>query len=261
MTLVKADKPTRKAFSERMAEYGQVDKEFVVFEADIGGSTFSYLFGEKYPERYFNMGIAEQNEVASAAGMASGGRTVVVCSYGVFLSMRALEMIRSFICYPGLNVKFLASHGGLTAAIDGVTHQATEDIGIMTTLPGMKVFCPCDSYSARKIFDAAITTPGPVFNRLMRDPLFDVYSGTEEFVSGGSNVLKKGTDITLVSYGDIIFQALEAAEILGKEGISAEVIDMYSIKPFDKKGLLESVKKNRCPGSCREPPEEKRARL
>ena len=243
MNLIKAEKPTRKAFSERMAEYGKIDKDFVVFEADIGGSTFSYLFGKEYPQRYFNMGIAEQNEASAAAGMAAGGRTVVVCSYGVFLSMRALEMIRSFICYPKLNVKFLASHGGLTAAIDGVTHQATEDIGIMTTLPGMKVFCPCDTYSAGKIFDAAMNTPGPVFNRLMRDPLFDIYTGNEKFTSGGSNVLKKGTDITIVSYGDIIFQALEAAEELEKNGISAEVIDIRSIIPLDKQAILTSVKK------------------
>ena len=178
MNISKASKPTRKVFAERMKEYGKVDKEFVVFEADIGYSTYSHFFGDSFPERYFNMGIAEQNESSAAAGMAADGRTVVVCTYGVFITMRALEMIRSFICYPNLNVKFLSSHGGLTAAIDGVTHQATEDVAIMSTLPNMKVFCPADSHAARNIFDLAMTTPGPVFNRLMRDPLFDVYTGS-----------------------------------------------------------------------------------
>ncbi|MBN2049242.1 MAG: 1-deoxy-D-xylulose-5-phosphate synthase [Spirochaetales bacterium] len=243
MQLEKAKKPTRRAFAERMKEYGSIDGDFVVFEADIGYSTYSHLFGDAFPKRYFNMGIAEQNEAASAAGMASDGRTVVVCTYGVFLSMRALEMIRSFICYPNLNVKFLASHGGLTAAIDGVTHQATEDIAILTTLPNMKVFCPADSHAARSVFDLAMGTPGPVYTRLMRDPLFEVYSGSETFKCGGSHCLREGKNITIVSYGDILFQALEAAESLAARGVEAEVLDMYSLKPFDADGVLASARK------------------
>lgn len=243
MTMIKAEVPTRRAFSDRMLEYGAIDSEFVVFEADIGYSTFSYLFGDEYPERYFNMGIAESNTMAAAAGMAADGRTVVACSYGVFVSMRAIEAIRTFICYPNLNVKFLSSHGGVTAAIDGVTHQATEDLGMVTTLPNMKVLQPADTVSSMKIFDVAINTPGPVFVRLMRDPLFDVYSQDVEFKMGGSHVLRAGTDVTLACFGDMVFQALEAAEILQEKGVSAEVIDMYSIKPFDEKTLLESIKK------------------
>lgn len=239
----KADSPTRKCFSERMLEHAKTDKNFTVFESDIGYSTYSYLFGDKYPERYFNMGIAELGTMAAAAGMAADGRNVVVSGYGVFLTMRALEVVRSFICYPHLNVKILSSHGGLTAAIDGVTHQATEDIAFMSTLPDMKVLVPCDKASARGAFDIAIKTPGPVFTRLMRDNLFDIYEDDEEFVLGGSKVLTKGTDVTIVSYGDIVFQALEAAETLKKKGIAAEVIDMYSVKPFDEKALLKSAKK------------------
>ena len=239
----KADSPTRKCYSERMIEYGTLDTEFVVFESDIGYSTYSYLFGEKYPERYFNMGIAELGTMAAGAGMAVDGRTVIVSGYGVFLTMRAVEVVRSFICYPHLNVKILSSHGGLTAAIDGVTHQATEDIAYMSTLPDMKVLVPCDKYSARTAFDISIKTPGPVFTRLMRDPLWDLYPETESFSLGGSKVIRTGQDITLVSYGDIVFQALEAAEVLAKKGIDAEVIDMYSVKPFDKETLLESARK------------------
>lgn len=244
MTLKPASIPTRRAFSERMAEYGAVDESFAVFEADIGYSTYSHLFGDIYPERYFNLGIAEQNMVASAAGMAANGRTVVASTYGVFLSMRALESIRSFICYPDLNVKFLSSHGGLTAAIDGVTHQATEDIAFLSTLPNMKVFCPADPAAARALFDTAMKTHGPVFVRLMRDPLYSVYAEGTGFPCGGSHVLREGSDITIATYGDTVFQALAAAETLQAQGISAEVLDMYSIKPFDRKTLLASAGKS-----------------
>ncbi|MBN1673096.1 MAG: transketolase family protein [Kiritimatiellae bacterium] len=241
LTLERAAAPTRRAFAERMAEYGALDEEFVVFEADIGYSTYSCLFGQRYPHRYFNMGIAEGNTLAAAAGMAAGGRTVVACSYGVFITLRAVEAVRTFICYPNLNVKFLSSHGGITAAIDGVTHQATEDLGVMTTLPNMKVLVPADTRAAQGLFDIALATPGPVFVRLMRDPLFDVYDAADAFRLGGSHVLRGGTDITIVSYGDIVFQALAAAERLATEGLSAEVIDMYSVKPFDRDGLLRSI--------------------
>ncbi|GAB4370187.1 MAG: transketolase family protein [Spirochaetales bacterium] len=243
--LRKADSPTRKSFSERMVEYGSIDKEFVVFESDIGYSTYSYLFGEKYPDRYFNMGIAELGTMAAAAGFAGDGRTVIVSGYGVFLTMRAVEVVRSFICYPHLNVKILSSHGGLTAAIDGVTHQATEDIAYMSTLPEMKVLAPCDTFSARAAFDIAVQTPGPVFTRLMRDPLWDIYTEKDTFRLGGSHVLREGKDITLVSYGDIVFQALEAADLLAREGIDAEVIDMYSVKPFDAETLLGSARRTK----------------
>jgi len=242
-SLSKASRPTRQCFSERMLEYAEKDKDFVVFESDIDYSTYSYLFGDKYPERYFNLGIAEIGTMAAAAGMASGGRNVIVSGYGVFLTMRALEVVRSFICYPKLNVKILSSHGGLTAAIDGTTHQATEDIAFMTTLPNMKVIVPCDEVSAKKAFDLAISTPGPVFTRLMRDSLFNIYSEQHEFILGGSHILREGKEITIATYGDIVFQALEAAELLKKEGVDAEVIDFYSVKPFDRGSLSASISK------------------
>jgi transketolase len=240
-TVTKATHPTRRAFSERMVEYGTIDKDFAVFEADIGYSTFSYLFCNEFPGRYFNMGIAEGNMISAAAGMAADGRTVIASTYGVFITMRALESVRTFVCYPNLNVKFLSSHGGLTAAIDGVTHQATEDIANMTTLPNMKVLVPTDTTAARKLFDVALKTPGPVFVRLMRDPLFDIYDDSEEFVLGGSKLVREGRDITIVTYGDILFEAIEAADELAKDGLSADVIDMYSVKPFDQDALLASI--------------------
>ena len=243
MEFAAAKSPTRKVFAEQMTSRAHSDKDFVVFESDLAKSTYSYIFNEKHPERYFNMGIAEIGTVASAAGMAAEGRNVVVCGYGVFVTMRALEAIRSFVCYPHLNVKFLSSHGGLTAAIDGVTHQATEDIAFMTTIPQMKVLVPADSAAAAAAFDIALDTPGPVFTRLMRDPLYELYSADETFELGGSKILRQGKDVTIATYGDMVFQSLIAADELAKQGIEAEVIDFYSIKPWDQATLAESLKK------------------
>jgi transketolase len=238
-----ASKSTRESYSERMVEFGAKRTDFAVFESDIGYSTFSYRFGERFPERYFNLGIAEIGTTAAAAGMACDGRTVIVSGYGVFLTMRALEAVRSFICYPNLNVKFLASHGGLTAAIDGTTHQATEDIAFMTTLPNMKVLVPCDDRSAGAAFEIALETTGPVFTRLMRDPLYNLYDESDSFALGGSVLLAEGGDLTIATYGDTVFQALSAVETLAAGRINAELIDFYSVKPFDEKRLEESVKK------------------
>lgn len=243
MEMKAAKVPTRRAFSDRLVEYGEIDPELIVFDADIGYSTYTHLFGDKYPDRYFNMGIQELNAVDTAAGMAAEGRTVLMATYGVFLTMRAIEAIRSFVCYQNLNVKFLSSHGGITPAIDGVTHQATEDMSTMTTLPNMKVLAPADTESARKSVDVCMQTPGPCFVRLMRDPFFDIYRPDEEFHLGGSKVIRFGKDITIATYGDIVFQALEAAEELAKSGIDAEVIDLYSVKPLDYATVRSSVEK------------------
>ena len=243
MNFAAAKAPTRRVFAERMTQRAEDEKDFVVFESDLAKSTYSFLFKDKYPERYFNMGIAEIGTVASAAGMAAEGRNVIVCGYGVFITMRALEAIRSFICYPHLNVKVLSSHGGLTAAIDGVTHQSTEDIAFMTTLPQMKVLVPADSAAASAAFDIALATPGPVFTRLMRDPMQELYGPNETFKLGGSKVVRKGKDVTLATYGDMVFQSLLAADELAKQGIDAEVIDFYSLKPWDQATLGDSLKK------------------
>lgn len=235
--------PTRQAFSEGLVRYGEVNRDFWVLESDIGKSTYSYLFGDEYPDRYFNLGIAELGTFATAAGIASSGRPVVCAGYGVFITMRAVEAIRSFICYPDLDVKILSSHGGITAAIDGVTHQATEDIGTMIQIPNMRVLCPADPVSARACVQTSFSVHGPVFNRLMRDPLYELYAEGENFPLGGSKLLREGADVTIVSYGDIVFQALGAADELAAEGVAAEVIDLYSIKPYDRAAVLASISK------------------
>lgn len=241
--LTTAKQPTRRAFSDALVEYGAKNEEFWVLEADIGKSTYTYLFGDAYPDRYFNLGIAELGLFATAAGIASSGRSVLCAGYGVFITMRAIEAIRSFICYPNLDVKILSSHGGITAAIDGVTHQATEDIGTMSSIPTMRVLCPADTVSARACVETAFSVHGPVFTRLMRDPLFDLYPEGEAFPFGGSKLVREGGDVTIVSYGDILFQAIAAADELAAEGISADVIDLYSIKPYDREAVLASIRK------------------
>ncbi|MGV2987844.1 transketolase family protein [Vibrio sp. E150_011] len=243
INVTKSSKPTRLAFAERMVEYGEINQDFAVFEADIGYSTNSYLFNEKYPNRYFQMGIAEFGMMASAAGMAANGRPVVVAGYGVFLTMRALESVRSFVCYPNLNVKLMSSHSGTTAAIDGVTHQASEDMAFMSSLPNMHIFAPCDSASTRALFDVTLETQGPVYCRLMRDAYYELYDDTTTFKCGGSHTLMHGNDLTIVSYGDILFQALEAANELHQAGVNVEVIDAYSVKPLDWHTIRQSIKK------------------
>jgi transketolase len=151
--------------------------------------------------------------------------------------------MRSFVCYPRLNVKFLSSHGGLTAAIDGVTHQATEDVAAVTTLPGMQVLAPCDRVAARAAFDTALETPGPVFTRLMRDPLWDLYPEGERFPLGGAKTVRRGTDVTIAAYGDMVVQSVLAADELATRGVSAEVLDLYSLKPVDAAAVFASVDK------------------
>jgi len=243
MDLTKAKVPTRRAFAERLVEYGEIDKDFVVFESDIGYSTYTHLFGDKYPARYFNMGIQELNTMDAAAGMAAEGRTALVAGYGVFLSMRAIEAVRSFVCYPNLNVKIISSHGGITPAIDGVTHQASEDMAFLSTLPNMKVLVPADTLAAKNCVDLVMKTSGPCFVRLMRDPLYDIYGPEDSFHMAGSHCLREGGDITIAAYGDIVFQALEAAETLSERGIEAEVLDLYSFKPLDYASVRKSIEK------------------
>ncbi len=235
--------PTRRAFSDRVAELGELNTRFWVLDSDIGKSTYSHIFGDRFPHRYFNLGIAEMGTFAAAAGIAANGRPVLVCGYGVFITMRALEVVRSFICYPNLDVKILSSHGGITAAVDGVTHQATEDLAAMAQLPGMHVLAPADAVAARKCVDTAFGVHGPVFTRLMRDPLFDIYEEEEEFPIGGSKIVRQGSDVTIASYGDILFQAIRAADELAESGVRAEVIDLYSIKPYDREAVLASIRK------------------
>ncbi len=231
--------PTRMAYGEALRELGAVNTQVVVLEADIGKSTRSVLFGEAYPERYFNVGVAEQNEMAVAAGLSSCGKIAFVSTYATFASMRACEQVRTFVAYPRANVKICPSHGGLTPGNDGPTHQATEDLGIMRTIPNMTVCMPTDAVMAHRAVFAAAEFDGPLYLRLTRDPVPVLYTDDLDFEFGRAIVLRTGADATIIANGDMVTQALTAAEGLAAAGVSATVIDMHTIKPLDVECVIE----------------------
>jgi transketolase len=211
----------------------------VVLEADIGKSTHSTVFGAAFPQRYFNVGIAEQNEMAMAAGLSSCGKVPFVSTYAVFASMRACEQIRTFIAYPRANVKICPSHGGLTPGNDGPTHQATEDLGIMRTIPNMTVCMPTDATMAYKAVFAAAELEGPLYLRLTRDGVPVVYDEDLRFAFGRAIVLRTGADATIIAIGDMVSHALQAADTLAARGLQVTVIDMHTLKPLDQACVIE----------------------
>lgn len=233
--------PTRDAYGRALCDLGEKNDNIVVFEADIGKSTRSGWFGRKFPDRYFNVGVAEQNEMAAAAGAAMCGMIPFVNTYAVFASMRACEQIRTFIAYPRLNVKICPSHGGITPANDGVTHQATEDIGMMRVIPNMTVIMPADAVAARKLVFQAARYPGPVYLRFTRDAVPVIYPDDTKFKIGKGIKLKEGKDVSIIALGDMISKALEAQSLLYRKKISADVIDMHTVKPLDTEILLDSA--------------------
>ena len=232
---------TRLAYGETLVELGRINPDVVVFEADIAVSTRTDLFAKEFPERFFNVGIAEQNEMAIAAGAATCGKISFVSTYAVFATMRACEQIRTFVAYPHLNVKICPSHGGVTAASDGVTHQATEDLGIMRTIPGMTVVVPADAVIVKKAVHQAAQIDGPVYIRLTRDPLPIIYDNHQDFQIGKAIVIKQGTDIALIAIGDMVNHAIKAAEELEKSNISAGLIDMHTLKPIDEDAVVKAA--------------------
>jgi transketolase len=233
--------PTRNAYGQALVELGKVNPNVVVFEADIAKSTRTHLFAKAFPERFFNVGVAEQNEMAIAAGAATCGKIAFVSTYAVFASMRACEQMRTSVAYPKLNVKIAVSHGGVTAYDDGVTHQATEDLGIVRTIPNMTVVMPADANSTRKAVFEAAELDGPVYIRFMRIATPIIYPGDVNFKIGKAINLRRGNNVTIIAIGDMVCQALQASEELTSQGIEADVLDMHTIKPLDKEALLESA--------------------
>ena len=236
---------TRFAYGETLVELGHENPRLVVLEADISKSTQTQHFAKAFPERFFQMGCAEANAVVVAAGLATTGKIPFVSTYAVFGSMRACEQVRSFVAYPGLNVKIAVSHGGITSANDGPTHQGTEDLGIMRTIPNMTVIMPADYYATKKLVRAAAAYTGPVYLRFTRDPVPVIYAPESEFTIGAGVLLRPGSDISLIAIGDMVTIALEASEQLAARGLSAEVIDMHTLKPLDGELILRSAEKTR----------------
>lgn len=225
--------PTRNGFGEAIVELGKENRDILVVDIDIGKSCKTGDFRKQLPDQYLNVGIAEQNGAGLAAGLATCGKIPFVVTYAAFGSMRICEMIRQEIAYPNLNVKIACSHGGLTPANDGASHQAIEDMGILRTIPNMTVIMPADYASAKALVKAAVKYSGPVYLRFTRDAVPVIYDESEEFEIGKAKVLRDGNDVSLIANGDTVCIALRAAELLGAKGISAKVLDMHTIKPLD----------------------------
>ena len=224
---------TRDGFGDEIVALGQENKNILVVDADIGKSCKTGAFRKALPEQYLNVGIAEQNCAGVAAGLATCGKIPFVVTYAAFGSMRMCEMIRQEIAYPHLNVKIACSHGGVTPANDGASHQAIEDMGILRTIPNMTVVMPADYASARKLVRAAAEWDGPVYLRFTRDAIPVIYDENEEFKIGKGKLLRRGNDVAIIANGDTVRLAIQAAEALAAEGVEARVVDMHTIKPLD----------------------------
>lgn len=232
-------KSLRVAYGEALAELGAKNEKVVVFDADLAHATQTCIFKEKFPERHYNMGIAEGNMMCAAAGFAHTDFVPFVSTFALFGAGRAYEQIRNSICYTNCNVKFGFSHSGLSVGEDGGSHQSIEDIALMRVLPNMTVLVPCDPEETRKAVFAAAEIDGPVYIRVARPVVEDITTSDTPFVPGKANVMKEGTDVCLIACGLMIPKALEAAEMLEKEGISTAVVNMHTIKPIDQDVILK----------------------
>ncbi len=224
---------TRDGLGDELVELGKKNKSIYVVDADIGKSCKTTTFAKTLPEQHVNVGIAEQNAAGVAAGLATCGKVPFVVTYAVFGSLRMCEQIRQEICYPNLNVKIACSHGGVTPANDGASHQCIEDMGVLRTLPNMTVIMPADYWAARRLVEAAAKMDGPCYLRFTRDAIPVIYDENAIFKIGKANQLKEGKDVAIIANGDTVRLALEAAEVLEKDGITARVLDMHTIKPLD----------------------------
>ena len=233
--------PTRNGFGEAIVELGKENRDILVVDIDIGKSCKTGDFRKQLPDQYLNVGIAEQNGAGLAAGLATCGKIPFVVTYAAFGSMRICEMIRQEIAYPNLNVKIACSHGGLTPANDGASHQAIEDMGILRTIPNMTVIMPADYSSAKTLVKAAAKFNGPVYLRFTRDAVPVIYDENEEFEIGKAKLLREGKDVSLIANGDTVCIALQAAELLAAKGISAKVLDMHTIKPLDVDAVASCI--------------------
>ena len=239
-----ADKiATREAYGNALAALGEKYTDFVVLDADLAAATKTGTFKKKFPERFFDCGIAEGNMVGVAAGLAAAGKTVFASSFAMFAAGRAFEQIRNSVGYPKLNVKIGATHAGISVGEDGATHQCNEDIALMRTIPGMTIVNPADEVEAAAAVEAAITTYGPFYLRFGRAAVPAVCPEGYKFELGKGVMLREGADVTIVATGLMVHLALEAAETLAAEGISAEVINIHTIKPLDKDIIAASAAK------------------
>lgn len=233
----------RDAYAEILLELGQEDPRVVAVGADTSVSIKTSMFGDRFPDRFFNVGIAEANMIGIAAGLALTGKIPFVSTYSAFVPGKCLDQIRNAIAYPNLSVKIVSSHGGLTVGPDGASHQTIEDVAAMRAVPRMHVVVPADAPSTKSLVAQACRTLGPFYIRLSRPNVPTIYSASKDAEVGKAKVLREGTDVGIVSCGIMVNEAMEAAEVLAKTGISAEVVDSHTIKPLDSHTIAQVAKK------------------
>ena len=239
---------TRAAYGDALVELGGQYPDLVVLDADLSGSTMTKGFAKAYPDRFFNMGIAEGNMMTVAAGLAAAGKKAFANSFAIFASGRAFEQVRNSIAYPHLNVTVVGSHGGLSVGEDGATHQACEDLAVMRAIPGMVVCCPCDGTEMKAAVKALMDYDGPAYLRLGRSAVEDLTGDLPgySFQLGKGVTLREGGDVTIIAVGLMVQEAMKAAETLAAEGVQARVIDMHTIKPLDEELVLKAAKETGC---------------
>lgn len=245
-------KATREAYGEALKEMGRLCSDIVVLDADLSKSTKTCVFAETYPERFFNAGIAEQNLAGVAAGLAAAGKIPFISTFAMFASGRAYEQIRNSICYPKLNVKIAATHAGLTVGEDGASHQSIEDISLMRTIPNMTVLVPADATETYQAIKFAVDYNGPVYIRLGRMAVPDLFAEDYNFQHGKAVRLLEGTEATIVATGIMVHIAKEAAEQLKSEGYSIRVLNIHTIKPIDKEAIVEAAEQTGAIVTCEE---------
>ena len=238
-------KNQRTAYGEALVELGRENQNIVALEADLGKSTMSYMFQEAFPERYFEMGIAEANMISTAAGLAASGKTAFCSTFAVFASGRAYDQTRQTVSIGKLNVKICGSSSGLSDFGDGSTHQAVEDAAIMSAIPNMTVFTPCDAAETRMVVRAAAELDGPCYIRVVRNDLPEYTTDFDSFEVGKVRVLREGTDVAIFAHGTMVEASMNAAEQLAAKGVSAMVVNVATLKPFDNEGVQEIASKVR----------------
>ncbi len=238
-------KATRQSYGETLEKLGEKYKDIVVLDADLSTATKTALFAKKFPDRFFDMGIAEANMMSTAAGMATTGKVPFASTFAVFASGRSYDQIRNSICYPNLNVKICATHAGITVGEDGATHQMLEDISMMRTLPNMKVLSPSDDIETKWAIEEAYKQNGPVYVRLSRLGTPIIYDENQKFEFGKMVQIGEGTDATVFATGDVVAEAVKAKEVLKGKGINIRVIDVHTIKPIDKEMIIKCAKETK----------------
>ena len=236
-------KSVRSEYGKTLVELGKANKNIVVLDADLSCSTQTKLFAQEFPDRFFNVGIAEQDLMTTAAGLACTGKIAFVSTFAMFATGRAWDQIRNTICYSGLNVKIAATHGGITVGEDGASHQALEDVALMRNIPNMTVIVPADAKETREAVKFAAEHNGPVYIRIARTNLPDIFDENYKFDYKKANIVKEGKDITLITNGETLVETIDCAKILSEKGISAEIISVPVVKPIDAVTIINSAKK------------------